>query len=238
MRGKIDKIRPTKDPLTGIVKVQMPISGAVVSFKKLYGAVAWGDTTQKTPEFRNHAIIIGGEREESSIIHVFREATFPRLSEVARFMVNQKDANFVQTFFIPKEPKAYEDFLYDWDGLTRYQSLGLTRLGANKWRHKKEHWPEFRSRDHVAEIYHLDLSERDFDAASDLVDLLAETERVGQSRAHLPKLRAAKEDVRDLKSYPIVRAYIGLVSEIHGIQEGRTATNPTRPEKWPWDFLG
>jgi len=230
-------LKAEQDIDTGIITVTFPISKKEVNFRFLAGGIAWGDHLASVAEFKNHGLVVGGEREDG-LIHVFYESTPQRLSDLASELIELKDAMFVEKFFLPPTPEGHVQILEDTDGLTDYQHDGPTKYGSKKWRETapKHRWPHFRNRDAKALLLSYDdIVLDDFEAARDHVNRMATNKQIGMSMSLLKRLRSAREDTHEAWRYPIYRAFIGLVWSLDLEKTIREQARLTRPQSWPWD---
>lgn len=226
------------DQETKQIFLRFPVSGNEVSFDRICGAIAWGDSTKDDPDHRFHALVIGGERSDGSV-HQFKEYHYELIRELAAEAIRIKDKLYCEQLWVECEPDGHFRQLFDFDGLTKYESDGKTIDGLPKWKRPSSHWVSFRSREALATIqpypkYFLE----DFEAARSLVYDLHLEKNLVLSDTLMPLTSFAREQRSgDRPGYPIYRAHIGLLWSLWTTSKRRHGPPTPRPTRWPWDQL-
>lgn len=194
-----------------------PADGREFTFRRICGAVAWGDPKKDDAVLRNHGCVVAGESEDGSILIL--EAFVGEWGELTQALRRFKEDFLCLSVYTDPRESGFFHELYRVDGLNFYADIlkpddipFLDSFAIMPW------WPDFYE---------------DLEGARSMVTLLDEKKKIGHFHETMEIERVIDQAPREQLERQVMRAYFAVVWHIWRTQDLKTISN--RPKRWPWE---
>lgn len=223
------------------IVVTDPNHGHSLTFRRIIGAVAYGEPSKIDPNLANPALIIAGELVDERLF-LLREFQASEARQTKAFddlkqaMIQLKDEYLVSIFHVPQDNLAFQDLILV-DGLAHYKfdhsKKGVTGKPLYKEKEPEKVWPSFRTHQTMAAVTKLpDALLCEVQAAVLLADRLVREGQLGWEPLMMKRLdRLIKEPLEDRIKSPVYLAYLYVVWLLWGNARANELNRSIRKER-------
>jgi hypothetical protein len=187
------------------------------SFIQFVAGIGYLDPKGKD-HYGKHWFVVVGESEGHEY-HIQTAESSNDLEGLAKSLTEWKDDLCIQRIYLDATDVESLRFLRGygpsgWDGLATYKSDGKNIVGKEKWIHKPDFWPHFRSRETIAHIVPVPDSIRvNLNAGYDLLLALEKADRVKYRAEALMVATVRREEKRDdVINHPLLQTLTWTIS--------------------------